>query len=220
MEPEKNKVEQMLTAIKQGKTYVTEGKSEISGANSLKTMVPIMLGETNQPWATGLTVDMGEITSGSIANMITLIIIFILVVAAITIAIRIAVLRIIKRPLSQLVAVSQQQAQGNFDMDVNVDREDELGILFGSLKSVNDKMNELLSNLKNAATQVASGAKQISDSSQELSQGATEQASSIEELSASIEEISSQTKINADHAQEANCCQNMRKPMQKKAMRR
>jgi hypothetical protein len=37
-----------------------------------------------------------------------------------------------------------------------------------------------------------------------LSQGATEQASSVEELTASLEEISSQTKQNADNANEAN----------------
>jgi methyl-accepting chemotaxis protein len=41
-----------------------------------------------------------------------------------------------------------------------------------------------------------------------LSQGATEQASSIEELTASIEEISSQTKANAENAEEAKSIAN------------
>jgi methyl-accepting chemotaxis protein len=61
-----------------------------------------------------------------------------------------------------------------------------------------------MSNITIASEQVANGARQISDSSMALSQGATEQASSIEELSASIEEISSQTRRNAENAEEAD----------------
>jgi methyl-accepting chemotaxis protein len=81
---------------------------------------------------------------------------------------------------------------------------DELGQLFHSLRAVNDNLNGLLSNLKSAAEQVETGSRQISDSSIALAQGATEQASSIEQLTASMEQISTQTKTNADNADQAN----------------
>ncbi len=204
IELDKNKIEKMLGAIKAGNSYVTEGTSEVTKAESLKTMVPIVLGNTGAPWSTGFTVKMSEITAKSNANIILLITIFILVIAAISAAIWISVVRIIKRPLSQLVAVAEQQAKGNYDMDINSDRGDELGILFQSLKAVNDNMNVLVSNMREASEQVTSGAKQISTSSIGLAQGATEQASTIEELTASIEEISSQTNMNAGNAREAN----------------
>ncbi len=194
----------MLAAVKEGNSYISTGISQISGAKSLITMVPIQLGNTATPWSCGFYVGMGEITAQSTANITLLVVLFCLVIAVIVVAIRFTVVKTIKKPLSELVRVAEQQAQGNYTVEIETGRGDELGILFQSLKSVNDHMNALLSNLRNAADQVASGARQISDSSVALSQGATEQASSIEQLTASTEEISSQTTLNADNAGEAN----------------
>ncbi|MEA3465571.1 MAG: methyl-accepting chemotaxis protein [Thermodesulfobacteriota bacterium] len=73
-----------------------------------------------------------------------------------------------------------------------------------ALKTVNDELNDVMSQVQMGATQIASGASQISDSSQSLSEGATDSASSIEEISASMNEITSQTKASADNAQQAN----------------
>jgi methyl-accepting chemotaxis protein len=112
--------------------------------------------------------------------------------------------KIISKPLNLLVVAANKMAEGDLDVTIDVDTRDEVGVLATSFRKMSDNINEVLSNINNASEQVASGAKQVSDSSVELSQGATEQASSIEELTASIEEISSQTKLNADNANEAN----------------
>lgn len=204
IEPEADKIDAMQTAITEGTSYVAEGISEITGEKSLITMVPISIGNTVTPWSTGLSVAMSEISAQSNANMILLVILFFAVIGAIVIAIRFSVVKTIKKPLAELVEVAEQQAQGNYAIDINTDREDELGALYKSLKAVNNNMNALLTNLRNAADQVASGARQISDSSVMLSQGATEQASSIEELTASTEQISSQTNLNAENSAQAN----------------
>lgn len=90
------------------------------------------------------------------------------------------------------------------DMTIEVDIRSEKDLLGKKLSEIVEKNNEILTNISNASEQVASGSKQVSDSSIALSQGATEQASSIEELTASLEEISSQTKLNAQNADNAN----------------
>lgn len=90
------------------------------------------------------------------------------------------------------------------DLTIEVDVRSENDLLGKKLFEMVEKNNEILTNINNAAEQVASGSKQVSDSSIALSQGATEQASSIEELTASLEEISSQTKLNAENANEAS----------------
>lgn len=97
---------------------------------------------------------------------------------------------------------AERIAAGDLTFEVNVKSENDL--LGKKLSEMVEKNNEVLINISNAAEQVASGSKQISDSSIALSQGATEQASSIEELTASLEEISSQTKLNAQNANQAN----------------
>ncbi len=90
------------------------------------------------------------------------------------------------------------------DLTVEVDIKSENDLLGKKLSEMVEKNNEVLTNISAASEQVASGSKQVSDSSIALSQGATEQASSIEELTASLEEISSQTKLNAQNANQAN----------------
>ncbi len=110
----------------------------------------------------------------------------------------------IKKPLNKLVGASERIADGDLDVTVDIDTRDEIGILAKAFKRMTGNINDAMTNINNAAEQVAAGAKQVSDSSMELSQGATEQASSIEELTASLEEISSQTKLNAQNANQAN----------------
>lgn len=98
--------------------------------------------------------------------------------------------------------VVEQVANGDLTVQVKVRSEQDLmGI---KLQEMVERNNEILANINTAADQVASGSKQVSDSSIALSQGATEQASSVEELTASLEEISTQTKLNAQNANEAN----------------
>ena len=102
---------------------------------------------------------------------------------------------------SQAVIV-ERMASGDMTVEINVRSEEDL--LNKKLAEMVEKNNEVLNNIAAASEQVAEGAKQVSDSSIALSQGATEQASSIEELTASLEEISSQTKLNAQNANQAN----------------
>jgi len=98
--------------------------------------------------------------------------------------------------------VVEKMASG--DMTVQVKVKSDKDLLGTKLREMIDTNNEVLGNINYAAEQVAAGAKQVSDSSMQLSQGATEQASSIEELTASLEEVSTQTKINAENANQAS----------------
>ncbi|WP_099468758.1 methyl-accepting chemotaxis protein [Konateibacter massiliensis] len=111
---------------------------------------------------------------------------------------------IISRQLNKLMVVADAVADGNLDVSVDIESKDEIGILGAAFKRMNNTLNDVMSNINSAAEQVRTGARQVSDSSIALSQGATEQASSVEELTASLEEISSQTKLNANNANQAN----------------
>lgn len=80
-----------------------------------------------------------------------------------------------------------------------------LGILVVRITSkISGLFKNMLVELTNGASQVASASEQISASSQSLSQGTSEQAASIEETSSTMEEISSMTRQNADNASEAS----------------
>ncbi len=116
----------------------------------------------------------------------------------------ITISKIISKPVNQIANAAQQLAAGDLNISVEVTSKDEVGKLAEAFGMMIDNLNEVLTNVASASEQVASGSKQISDSSLALSQGATEQASSVEELTASLEEMSSQTKLNAQNANQAN----------------
>jgi len=95
----------------------------------------------------------------------------------------------------------ERVADGDLTVEVTVRSSKDL--LGQKLRELVLKNNQVLSNIREASAQVATGSGQISDTSLNLSQGATEQASSIEELSAAINEISEQVKKSVQNAQEA-----------------
>mgnify|MGYP000882740336 CR=1 FL=1 len=110
----------------------------------------------------------------------------------------------ITKPVKKLSEAAGLIADGDLNIDLEIQSSDEIGKLAKLFLKMSDNINDIMTNIDSASDQVSSGAKQVSDSSMALSQGATEQASSIEELTASLEDISTQTKQNAEYAQEAN----------------
>ncbi len=131
-------------------------------------------------------------------------IIILLIGVSIAIFLGVFVSSSIRKPINKLLNIAERIADGDLDVTIDIYAKDEVGMLAQAFRKMADNMNEAMTNINIASEQVSIGARQVSDSSMSLSQGATEQASSVEELTASLEEISSQTKMNAEHADEAN----------------
>ncbi len=141
----------------------------------------------------------------AIANSSTVMTIILIVVGmVISILLGVFISTTIKKPINEMVTASKRMADGDLDIDINIRTKDEMGLLADAFNRMATNINEVMVNINEATEQVAAGSRQVSDSSISLSQGATEQASSIEELTASIEEIASQTRLNAEHAEQAN----------------
>lgn len=112
--------------------------------------------------------------------------------------------RRVSTSIQTLAARAEAIAGGNISQPVPVTSADEIGQLAEHLEAMRQQLQQMMSEMRTAADQVAAGARNVSDASVSLSQGATEQAASIEELSTSISAISSQTASNAAHATQAN----------------
>ncbi|REK56581.1 MAG: methyl-accepting chemotaxis protein [Thermobacillus sp.] len=134
-----------------------------------------------------------------VTMIVTVVILFI-----VSILFGVVVSRMISKPVGKLVEAADRIADGDLDVNVDIESKDEIGQLADAFRKMSDNLNEIMSNIQTASDQVAAGARQISELSVSLSQGATEQASSVEQLTASIEEISSQTQQNADSSNQAN----------------
>ncbi len=91
-----------------------------------------------------------------------------------------------------------EMARGNLTAEVK-ERSDQ-DILMQVLNLMVKRLGEVVTAVKKAADNVASGSRQMSSSSELMSQGASEQAASAEEVSASMEQMSANIRQNAENA--------------------
>ncbi len=104
------------------------------------------------------------------------------------------------KPIDRLNAAVAQVASGDLTRSITAESGDEIGKLFISIGTMVRKLQGVVSDVKNAADNVAFGSRQLSSGSEQMSQGTTEQAASAEEASASIEEMHATIRQNADNA--------------------
>ena len=93
-----------------------------------------------------------------------------------------------------------EMSQGNFALTTGCAEAyvgDFQGLL-DSIRKLNRKLSETLSEIKTAVGQVSLGANQMADAAQGLAEGATEQAGSVEELQATITNVTEIVEKNAN----------------------
>jgi methyl-accepting chemotaxis protein len=107
-------------------------------------------------------------------------------------------------PIQETVAILQKMADGDLTEKITKNYKGDYATLKNNLNDTIDSINDILSQVKQTVEEVTRGSMQVSDASTALSQGATEQAASLEEITSSMAEIGSQTKLNAENANQAN----------------
>lgn len=115
----------------------------------------------------------------------------------------------ISQCINEISSVLNEMAAGNLNLGITSEYLGDFVQIKNAINMIIESFNNMLSEINIAAEQVSEGAKQISSSGQSLSQGSTEQASSIEELTSSMADVSTQTKKNAENANNANELTNM-----------
>jgi len=91
---------------------------------------------------------------------------------------------------------------GKGDLTARFDPNANENDIYGVLRSMNGNLRGIVSEIQEAAANVAAGSQQSSATGQQIAQGATEQAASLEEVSASMEEMTSNIAQSADNAQQ------------------
>lgn len=112
----------------------------------------------------------------------------------------IIIIRSISRSLNQAIAVNVSVANGDLDVDIQINQEDEVGQMLMAMKRMVGKLKEIIESVSNSARNVASGSLQMSKSSSEMSQGAREQAAATAEASATVTQMVANIRKNAEYA--------------------
>jgi methyl-accepting chemotaxis protein len=110
--------------------------------------------------------------------------------------------RSITRPLAEAVSVADHIATGDLSVRIEATTRDEAGQLLAAMKTMSQKLAQIIGEVREGSGALASAAAQVSSSSQHLSQGTSEQASSVEETTASLEEMSAIIRENGEHSRQ------------------
>jgi len=107
----------------------------------------------------------------------------------------------LKKYIGDIADKLHDVADGNLDLEVDIDYVGDFAPIKTSLFTILDSLNNTITQIIASSRQVSGSSKQIADGAQSLAQGSTEQAASVQQLSASISEITKMTKDNADMAE-------------------
>ena len=97
--------------------------------------------------------------------------------------------------------LAESIAAGDFTMDLSeIDQYKRVGV-YAAMISMQEKLIEVVQQIKGSSDQIYSAAAQVSDTAGTLSQAASEQAASVEETSASVEQMGASISQNSENAQ-------------------
>lgn len=154
-------------------------------------------------WIIGTGVYIEDVKEEIWALKLSMILVFIAVTAFMLIFFYF-IARMISKSFSQVIGFSNKIAEGDFTERLEVDRQDECGMLARAMNSSVENIEKLITRVIISAQNLAQAIEQITKGNQSLSQRTSEQASSLEEIASTIEEATATIKQNAENAQEAN----------------
>ncbi|ASB49025.1 methyl-accepting chemotaxis protein [Alkalitalea saponilacus] len=106
----------------------------------------------------------------------------------------------IVQPLTKGVAFAKAIGTGDLTAKVEVDQEDEIGILAKELSNMAINLKNTVLSIKENASSLVYSSGTVKSSSLQLSRGSADQAASAEEVSTSIEEMVANIDQNTDNA--------------------
>ena len=123
------------------------------------------------------------------------------------IMISIFIVKMIANPIKNVASILKTISTGELIRMGSIDvgktgkiKKDEIGLLLSSMHYMNEKLLEVVTNVKAGASNVFASTEQLSSTAGILSQGATEQAASAEEISASMEQMAANISQNSGNA--------------------
>lgn len=108
----------------------------------------------------------------------------------------------LKNLLNKAFKIIDQITKGDLNVQIDTSGSDEIGSFLFKLKSMVDRLKEIVSVVVTSSESIANASLEMSRSSQVMSEGASDQASSAEEVSSSMEEMVANIEQNSANATE------------------
>ncbi|VTP14673.1 Methyl-accepting chemotaxis protein III [Phytobacter ursingii] len=108
------------------------------------------------------------------------------------------------RQIKHNLTLAERIAEGDLTATIEPQSTDELGRLTMAMGVMNDKLRDMITQIKESVIHVANASSDISAGNIDLASRTEEQSAAVVETAASMEELTSTVKRNADNAREAS----------------
>lgn len=111
---------------------------------------------------------------------------------------------LLTRQIKHNLTLAERIAEGDLTATIEPQSTDELGRLTMAMGVMNDKLRDMITQIKESVIHVANASSDISAGNTDLASRTEEQSAAVVETAASMEELTSTVKRNADNAREAS----------------
>ena len=179
-----------------------ERTSTSMSGNFAVSTVPIHDYTNKQIGVLCMVADMSE-QRALITNALYLIMGGVLLIALVPVLVGSQVIRkYIHKPLEALLSFSRAFTTGDMTAPLAIDQKDEIGDLGESLKSMQQRLTDIVDDVQATTDTLVTSCGEVSDSSATLADGSNKQAASVAQVASSIEEISSTISHSFDNIKE------------------
>ncbi|ARS48158.1 methyl-accepting chemotaxis protein [Ectopseudomonas hydrolytica] len=127
-----------------------------------------------------------------------------LIATALAVSVAFLLSRSIAGRLQQVVAVARNVAQGRLDSTIERAGRDEIGVLLDAFVTMQERLREMIGQIRIGAGQLVDAAQNISNASTQLSVSTHEQSQAASSMAATVEELTVSINHVADNAKEAH----------------
>ena len=127
-----------------------------------------------------------------------------LIATVLAISVAFMLSRSIAGRLQQVVEVARNVAQGRLDSNIERAGSDEIGTLLDAFATMQERLREMIGQIRAGALQLVSAAQNISSAATQLSVSTQEQSQAASSMAATVEELTVSINHVADNANEAH----------------
>lgn len=112
--------------------------------------------------------------------------------------------RSVTAPVARAGAIAQQIAHGDLSQTIEIDRQDEVGLLLRELQAMQGSLRRMVTEVRSGTTSINSATEEIATGNHDLSSRTEKAAANLEETASSMEQLTSTVMHTADSARTAN----------------
>lgn len=127
-----------------------------------------------------------------------------LIATVLAISVAFALSRSVAGRLQQVVEVARDIAEGRLDSRIERAGRDEIGVLLDAFVTMQERLREMIGQIRSGAVQLVEAAQNISSASTQLSVSTQEQSQAASSMAATVEELTVSINHVADSANEAH----------------